>query len=223
MCGFAMFSFAVSVTNNPPMALFSVCFSPEDAYQKQTVIDSHVGVLDVLDTAGQVSPSPPPSNAWPRPHATPTPQDEFTAMREQYMRGGEGFILVYTITEKRSFQEVRKFKEMIDRVRNYEKVPVVVAGNKKDLEHKRQVSTKEGELMAKEFGCPFFETSASLRHNVDEIFEEVVRCIRRKENDDYLASTGKKGHTAAGSKAEGEGGRGFKWLCGCMGGGGEES
>ena len=39
--------------------------------------------------------------------------------------------------------------------------------------------------MAKEFGCPFFETSAALRHNVDEIFSEIVRCIRKKESADY--------------------------------------
>ena len=137
-------------------------------------------------------------------------QDEFTAMREQYMRGGEGFILVYTVTEKRSFDEVRRFKEMIDRVRNYEPVPMVVVGNKRDLERKRQVSTREGEAMAKEFGCPFFETSAALRQNVDEVFYEIVRCIRRKENDDYYS----------GLKAEG-GPKGSKsrlsWLC-CVSG-----
>lgn len=136
-------------------------------------------------------------------------------MREQYMRGGEGFILVYTVTEKRSFQEIRRFKEMIDRVRNYEKVPIVIAGNKKDLEHKRQVPTKEGEHMAKEFDCPFFETSAALRHNVDETFEEIVRCIRRKERADYLASTGKG--QGSDSKAKG-GSSGVKWLC-CASGG----
>jgi Ras-like without CAAX 1 len=114
-------------------------------------------------------------------------------MREQYMRGGEGFILVYSVTDKRSFQEIRRYKEMIDRVRNYETVPMVIAGNKSDLEDRRQVSTNEGELMAKEFGCPFFETSAALRHNVEEIFEEVVRCIRRKENADYYAKVKAEG------------------------------
>lgn len=41
--------------------------------------------------------------------------------------------------------------------------------------------------MAKEFNCPFFETSAALRHNVEEVFCEIVRCIRSKENEDYLA------------------------------------
>lgn len=132
-------------------------------------------------------------------------------MREQYMRGGEGFILVYSVTEKRSFDEIRRFKSMIDRVRNYEKVPVVVVGNKKDLEHKREISTKEGELMAKEFGCPFFETSAALRYKVDETFEEIVRCIRRKEKEDYLASTGKSQQGASNTG-------GTKLLC-CFGSG----
>lgn len=139
-------------------------------------------------------------------------QDEFTAMREQYMRGGEGFILVYTVTERRSFQEIRRFKEMIDRVRNYENVPIVIAGNKKDLEQRRQVSTKEGESMAKDFGCPFFETSAALRFNVDEIFEEIVRCIRLKENEDYMASS--KGQASG----KGVGAGKLKKLLCCVGG-----
>ena len=53
--------------------------------------------------------------------------------------------------------------------------------------------------MAREFNCPFFETSAALRHNVEEVFFEVVRRIRSKENDDYLAKKRAEG---------GEGGRG---------------
>ena len=114
-------------------------------------------------------------------------QDEFTAMREQYMRGGEGFLLIYSVTDKRSFAEVRKFKEMIDRVRNYESVPIVIVGNKSDLEANRQISRAEGEAMSKEFGCPFFESSAALRYNVDEVYHDIVRCIRKKENADYIA------------------------------------
>lgn len=133
------------------------------------------------------------------------------------MRGGEGFILVYTVTERRSFQEIQSFKTMIDRVRNYEKVPIVIAGNKKDLEHKRQVSTKEGETMAREFDCPFFETSAALRHNVDESYQEIVRCIRRKEEADYQAVSG-KGKGKGEATASGSGG-GLKSLLCCLGGG----
>lgn len=132
------------------------------------------------------------------------------------MRGGEGFILVYSVTDKRSFQEIRRYKEMIDRVRNYETVPMVIAGNKSDLEDRRQVSTNEGELMAKEFGCPFFETSAALRHNVEEIFEEVVRCIRRKENADYYAKVKAEGGKVPGGNKSGHG-RVRRLLC-CLSG-----
>ncbi len=103
------------------------------------------------------------------------------------MRGGEGFLLIYSVTDKRSFAEVRKFKEMIDRVRNYESVPIVIVGNKSDLEANRQISRAEGEAMSKEFGCPFFESSAALRYNVDEVYHDIVRCIRKKENADYIA------------------------------------
>lgn len=106
-------------------------------------------------------------------------------MREQYMRGGEGFLLVYSVTERSTFVALRQFKAMVDRVRNYEPVPMILVGNKSDLEKRRKVSKRDGEFLAKEFGCAFFETSAALRHNVDQIYYEIVRCIRRKELEDH--------------------------------------
>lgn len=50
-----------------------------------------------------------------------------------------------------------------------------------------QVSTEEGQALAREFGCPFFETSAALRHFVDDVFHTLVREIRQKEQADILA------------------------------------
>lgn len=67
-------------------------------------------------------------------------QPEFTAMREQYMRKGEGFIICYSITDRRSFEEAITYKNLIDRVRNREDIPIVIVGNKCDLEHMRKVS-----------------------------------------------------------------------------------
>ena len=64
---------------------------------------------------------------------------------------------------------------------------------------RRQVSRREGEAMAKEFNSPFFETSAALRHNVEEAFFEIVRCIRNKENADYLAKKREEGGGGRGS------------------------
>ncbi|EMP35156.1 GTP-binding protein Rit2, partial [Chelonia mydas] len=91
----------------------------EDAYKTQVRIDDEPAYLDILDTAGQA---------------------EFTAMRDQYMRGGEGFIICYSITDRQSFQEAAEFKELIYRVRHTYDIPLVLVGNKIDLEEFRQAS-----------------------------------------------------------------------------------
>jgi GTPase KRas protein len=91
----------------------------EDSYRKQCVIDDEVALLDVLDTAGQ---------------------EEYSAMREQYMRTGEGFLLVYSITSRQSFEEITTFQQQILRVKDKDYFPMVVVGNKCDLESDRDVS-----------------------------------------------------------------------------------
>lgn len=134
----------------------------EDSYQQQAVIDGEVALLDILDTAGQV---------------------EFTAMRDQYMRCGEGFIICYSICDRHSFQEALEYRKLIARVRLTEEIPLVLVANKLDLQSQRKVSTEEGRNLAMQFGCPFYETSAALRCNVDESFFTLVREIRRKETE----------------------------------------
>lgn len=97
-----------------------------DSYRKQCVIDEEVALLDVLDTAGQ---------------------EEYSAMREQYMRTGEGFLLVYSITSRQSFEEIMTFQQQILRVKDKDYFPIIVVGNKCDLEGERQVS-KAGMLIS---------------------------------------------------------------------------
>lgn len=103
-----------------------------DSYRKQCVIDDEVALLDVLDTAGQ---------------------EEYSAMREQYMRTGEGFLLVYSITSRQSFEEIMTFQQQILRVKDKDYFPIIVVGNKCDLEGERQVS-KQGK--ESEMGFPLF-------------------------------------------------------------------
>jgi GTPase KRas len=117
-----------------------------------------VALLDVLDTAGQ---------------------EEYSAMREQYMRTGEGFLLVYSITSRQSFEEIMTFQQQILRVKDKDYFPIIVVGNKCDLEGERQVSRQEGESLARSFGCRFIETSAKSRIKVDDAFYDLVREIRR--------------------------------------------
>ena len=67
-------------------------------------------------------------------------------MREQYMRTGEGFILVYSITARESFEEINQFHQQILRVKDKDNFPMVLVGNKCDLEYERQVGMN-GELI----------------------------------------------------------------------------
>lgn len=129
----------------------------EDLYRKQCTIDDDQVLLDVLDTAGQ---------------------EEYLAMREQYMRTGEGFLLVYLINSRNLLEELAAFYEQILRVKDADLVPVLVVGNKCDLEIERQVLFEEGQALAKRFGCKFLETLAKQRINVEEAFFDLVRLIR---------------------------------------------
>lgn len=103
----------------PPVTVYANALNSIDSYRKQCVIDEEVALLDVLDTAGQ---------------------EEYSAMREQYMRTGEGFLLVYSITSRQSFEEITTFQQQILRVKDKDYFPMVVVGNKCDLEGDRDVS-----------------------------------------------------------------------------------
>lgn len=60
-------------------------------------------------------------------------------MREQYMRSGEGFLLVFSLTDYNSFAEISKFQKQILRVKDRDEFPMLLVGNKCDLQHQRRV------------------------------------------------------------------------------------
>ena len=138
----------------------------EDSYRKQVVIDQQSCMLEVLDTAGQ---------------------EEYTALRDQWIRDGEGFVLVYSITSRSSFSRITKFHNQIKQVKESMSsgspvgpVPVMLVGNKSDKEIERAVSDQEGSALAKELGCEFVEASAKNCINVEKAFYDVVRLLRQQ-------------------------------------------
>ncbi|ORX51226.1 hypothetical protein DM01DRAFT_1324335 [Hesseltinella vesiculosa] len=129
----------------------------EDSYRKQVVIDDQPCVLEVLDTAGQ---------------------EEYTALRDQWIRDGEGFLLVYSITSRSTFDRIERFRDQIFRVKDVDNVPLMLVGNKCDKVTERDVHREEGYNLAKRLGCDFIETSAKTCVNVERSFYQVVKNIR---------------------------------------------
>lgn len=91
-------------------------------------------------------------------------------MRDLYMRNGQGFVLVYSITSQATFNDLIDTNEQIDRIKGMRNdTPLVLVGNKCDLEDERVVSRQQGESLARSLKCTFLETSAKSRINVNEV------------------------------------------------------
>jgi GTPase KRas protein len=100
-------------------------------------------------------------------------------MREQWYRHGDGFILVFSITSRDSFDEVTAMYHAILRTKDRDYVPLVMVANKCDLEAQREVGVTEARALAKQLGCPFIEASAKEGVNVNVAFESLVKLIRK--------------------------------------------
>ena len=139
-------------------------------------------MLEVLDTAGQ---------------------EEFVALQDQWIRDGEGFVLVYAINSRPSFTRIEKYHQRIQRVKesaasaissypgaptgspmaagaSLGPAPVMLVANKCDKITERAVSTQEGQALADKLQCKFIEASAKSRINVERAFYEVVRALRQQ-------------------------------------------
>lgn len=143
----------------------------EDSYRKQVEVDGQQCMLEILDTAGT---------------------EQFTAMRDLYMKNGQGFVLVYSITAQSTFNDLQDLREQILRVKDMDDVPMILVGNKCDLEDERVVGKDQGANLARSFNnCAFLESSAKAKINVNEIFYDLVRQINRK-NPEKKPNTKKK-------------------------------
>ncbi len=101
-------------------------------------------------------------------------------MRDLYMKNGQGFVLVYSITAQATFNDLMELHDQIVRVKDTPDVPMILVGNKCDLEDERVVSKDQGQHLARQFNCAFMEASAKVKINVPEIFYNLVRQINSK-------------------------------------------
>jgi len=129
----------------------------EDAYRKQLVVDNRMCFVEVIDTAGQ---------------------EEYATLRDQWVREGQGFILVYSIASRATFERLDVFRQAMLRVKRQKPIFMLV-GNKFDKQYEREVSRDEGAALARTFGCEFLETSAKTSLNVERLFINLVRLLRQ--------------------------------------------
>lgn len=136
----------------------------EDSYTNQIRVDDRVCLTHIIDTAGQ---------------------DEYKSLRSQYMKDAEGFILVFDVTSRDSLNNLVEFIGDIGRYRESDKFPCVLVGNKSDLKAEYCFSQNLREEV-NEFkqrylhDCPYVETSALQRLNIDLLFQTIVRLIRKE-------------------------------------------
>ena len=128
----------------------------EDFHRKEVDIDGEPAVLEILDTAGT---------------------EQFASMRDLYIKNGDGFMLVYSIINAQTFIDVQPLRDQIARVKGGILPPIVLVGNKCDLEGERNVARRDGDMLAHEWGITFFETSAKTGYCTTEAFQELARQI----------------------------------------------
>ena len=132
----------------------------EDQYKINTTIDEYNCKLEILDTAGQ---------------------DDYQSMLDTWIGFAEGFVLVYSIDDRESFDSLKSKYDRIVKNKAEETFSIIIVGNKCDLEDKRKVSLEEGQSYAKEKGVDFMEVSALKTINVKETFITVAHNLLNKK------------------------------------------
>ncbi|KAJ5071221.1 ras-like protein [Anaeramoeba ignava] len=140
----------------------------EENYRKMMIIDGIPTMLEVIDTAGQ---------------------DEYHGVRDKYLRTGEGFLVVYSITSRPSFVEMQSILEAIQFARNSKTIPAVIVGNKIDLLSERQIDKSEASEFASKHHIPFFEASAKTGENIVACFQEVIQVAQKYKQQEEDSTT----------------------------------
>ncbi|XP_078000560.1 ras-related and estrogen-regulated growth inhibitor-like [Glandiceps talaboti] len=146
----------------------------ESTYQYQTTVDNEDVSMEIMDTAGFVS----------------------SIFRDGQTSWAEAFLLVYSITDKTSFDHIERLWSEIKTQKPSNVMAAILVGNKNDLKHYRQVTMNDGDRLADVIGCPFYEVSAMDGQQiplVNELFRNTVRELRTKKTENMS----RKGSSAA--------------------------
>ena len=140
----------------------------KESYVYQTQLHGYDVKIKIWDTAGQ---------------------ERFKSMSVNVIKNVEGLILTYSIASRESFQNLESWLKQLNDADDLSKKPIIIVGNKSDLEASREVSKAEGKQFADNHGYHFFETSAKTAENVKEAFDDIFEQLYKLFEDEI---TGKK-------------------------------
>ena len=155
-----------------------------DAYNKEVTIDGQKVTINILDTAGQ---------------------EEYSNVRDNYLRVNDGFMLVFSLTESESFNAMTDFREQILRIKSNKKredIPIILVGNKADVEEKRTVEEDDALRLALDWCCKYVETSAKTSLNVENAFYDIVRQVLEIKKKNLQEKLVQKQSTSGSKKAK---------------------
>ncbi|PRP82116.1 Ras GTPase [Planoprotostelium fungivorum] len=109
-------------------------------------------------------------------------QDEYSIFQKHYSVGVHGYILVYSVTSRKSLDMIKSINDKILNALGADKVPRVIVGNKTDLFSERKVTTEEGQKLAKDWGCGFVECSGKHNEYIGDIFNMMVMEIEKESS-----------------------------------------
>lgn len=132
-------------------------------------------------------------------------QERFRTITTAYYRGAMGIVLIYDVTDARTFENVENWFQTVTQHAN-DDAQIFLVGNKLDDEENRQVSREQGQQLAQKLNIPFLEASAKTNDNVESIFYELAGIIQDKHVDVEPAQ-GLSGIDVS------QGGSGFKNSC----------
>ena len=139
----------------------------KESYIYETEIHGNKIKMKIWDTAGQ---------------------ERFKSMSVSVIKNVEGLILTYSITNRETFLNLPTWLDQLNNADDLSKKPVIIVGNKLDLEESRVVSTQEGEKFAKEHNYHFYEASAKTGQNVQEAFNDIFEQLYKKFEDEITGT-----------------------------------
>lgn len=126
----------------------------EELLSKTIKIDGEMYRVEITDTAGQ---------------------EEFNQIKYRYMENAEGFFFVFSIIDKKSFNEIEPLYQDVQKAKPNGDYYSVIVGNKYDLREENESVPPENPLkLANKLGVKYFNTSALTMYNIDEAFNELI-------------------------------------------------